>query len=832
MARIDSAQRRLICKLVYYGPGGAGKTTNLRAVHARAPAERRGKPVALAAEGDQAVIFDLLPLELGVVQGFSVTQRLYTVPGRPRCAADRRRILVGVDGVVFVADSDPTRLRDAVSSYEELLDQLRAVGKDPARTPLVLQYNKRDLPHALPADDMDRVLNARGDPAFEAVATEGRGVLETLRALSRLVLSRCREELALPADDAIAHEEPPLGLSSAEEGPGGGRAFGSSPPPSETVVPLTHDSTAAWDETGLPQLAPEHRVGDVVGGCVILAKLGEGGMGTAYLARVRSQPSETVVVKTLKPGREATERRVRRFFREARSAARLDHENVVRVREVGTDERGIHYMIMQHVRGTDLKQYVLRRGPLEPYEAARIVLEVARGLDATHRAGVIHRDVKPDNVVIGESGDVKLIDFGLSRDLRWEEEGGRPGRGLVGTIMYMAPERFLGRPADARSDIFSLGLTFYFLLTARLPYSGCKAAEVVAGLARLVPPHAAVPDLPDRVRRVLERMLARQPEDRYPSAAALARDLEALWSKRGPSAPRCGRLWLWDRDPSELGAVEDPSQERGVALPEGAEKETPLPPVDAISESGYGREVLAALEAWDALPEEAASESSDELERLIDAAWSEDAPRVWGGAVRGAGLRGGAARPERLLDASWRSDLEDALRQLEAAPVAEHQRLRLSRDPGQAEINALLSARGRSDRRRLRKRRAAGAGGRARELTRRGIASARAGDLEGAVVAYGQALAADPGYLPALANRASARFHLRRYAECEEDCTRALAVAPRLAKAWLFRGISRALLGRPGAREDMLRFLKLSPYSPYVRYIRALLRQTEAEEAP
>jgi regulator of sirC expression with transglutaminase-like and TPR domain len=424
--------------------------------------------------------------------------------------------------------------------------------------------------------------------------------------------------------------------------------------------------------------------------------------------------------------------------------------------------------------------------------------------------------------------------------MHWEDEKVRPG-GVVGTIMYMAPERFIGQAADARSDIFSLGLTLYFLVTGQLPFVRCKANEVIAGLARLRPPHAYIDDFPDRIRRVMEKMLAREPAARYPTAAALIKDLEALWSKKGPAAPPCGRLWLWDEDPSEMGAVETMSHwSRPPSHSESLGSDLRPSPRVSDKSSHYKSEVVAALDEWDMLPEAVAAEgSSDEIARLIDAAWDDDAPRAWGSAVKKDQLESERARPQKLMTDSWRIDLRQALNSIETAGLAEHQRNRLSRDPGQAEVNALLKrgpARGAT--RRLKRPDLKGAikklsrsiddhGGHPQPWTKRGIARARGGDLEGAVEDYSRALALDATYLPALANRASANFHLRRYALCEEDCTRAIARAPRLAKAWLFRGISRAMLGRGGAREDMLRFLKLSPYSPYVRYIRSLLRQVE-----
>jgi serine/threonine protein kinase/signal recognition particle receptor subunit beta/Flp pilus assembly protein TadD len=885
MARIDFPTRTLTCKIVYYGPGLAGKTTNLEVLYDRAPAAQRGELTAIATSGDRTIFFDFLPLELGKVGGLRVSLQLYTVPGQSYYAATRRLVLSGADGVVFVADSQAGYVDRNRASLAELREQLEAQGAPDV--PIVFQWNKRDMKLTEPVPKLAKALNPGGLPAFSAVATRGEGVTETLRALTRLVLDRCRDEYergeaaefaprsseggsppGTRTSDRIRRllpepDLPPLGLTTRTTDPAppspaqeGFSAEETVPPEEASPRAREVDSTEEWDGEPIPQIPREHDVGEVVGGCVIVAKLGEGGMGTAYLARLRSNPEQTVVVKTLKAGRQMTEGRVRRFFREARSAARLDHENVVKVEEVGTDERGLHYMIMQHVQGQNLKQHVLERGPLGPFEAARILLEVAKGLVASHASGVIHRDVKPDNVVLGADGDVKLIDFGLARDLHLEEEKVRPG-GVVGTVMYMAPERFSGAQADARGDIFSLGLTYYYLITGQLPFQGRRANEVMACQARLRPPEAFVPDLSPRIRPFMEHLLARNPDDRPQTAAELVVVIESLWDRNAKPLPRRpGRFWLWDDGPSseELAlrwAVPSESKHKPAAPPEPP---ADLPPPSGRHRRGSGRleaaaptnaryshEVLSALDAWDTLPEEDVR-SSEEIARLIDQAW-DGQEQGWGEHVM-LEDSSDAEQPipfetKGLLGTGWQQDLKQALASIERAPVAAHQRSRLSRDPGQAVVNAIL-------------RRGPAAGGTRKikrpqldqaiksltrsvkknrdhpqPYTKRGIARARPGDLEGAIRDYTRALRLDKGYLPALANRASAHFHLGRYAQVEADCTRALRRAPRLAKAWLFRGIARAVRGKPGAKDDMLKFLQLSPYSPYVRYIKRLLQEVE-----
>ncbi len=191
MSTINFANREINFKIVYYGPGLAGKTTNLKWVYERVPKERRGEMVSIATEDERTLFFDFLPLDLGEVQGFKTRFHLYTTPGQIFYNASRKLILRGVDGIVFVADSSPNRLRANAESMRNLRENLAEYGLTLEDVPLVLQVNKRDLPEALPVDMVRAVVDPEGRfPVFEAVATEGKGVMETLKEVSRLVLAR------------------------------------------------------------------------------------------------------------------------------------------------------------------------------------------------------------------------------------------------------------------------------------------------------------------------------------------------------------------------------------------------------------------------------------------------------------------------------------------------------------------------------------------------------------------------------------------------------------------------------------------------------------------
>ena len=188
MSFINYSSREINCKIVYYGPGLCGKTTNLQYIYSKTNPDLKGKMISLATETERTLFFDFLPLSLGQIRGFKTRFHLYTVPGQVFYDASRKLILKGVDGVVFVADSQVERMEANLESIDNLKANLGEQGYDLTKVPLVIQYNKRDLPNAAPLDEMRRMLNPRGNPDFEAAAPVGRGVFETLKAIAREVL--------------------------------------------------------------------------------------------------------------------------------------------------------------------------------------------------------------------------------------------------------------------------------------------------------------------------------------------------------------------------------------------------------------------------------------------------------------------------------------------------------------------------------------------------------------------------------------------------------------------------------------------------------------------
>jgi signal recognition particle receptor subunit beta len=189
---VNYATREITCKIVYYGPGRSGKTTNLHYIYGQVPEERKGKMVSLATQTDRTLFFDFLPLDLGQISGFTTKFQLYTVPGQVYYQTTRKLVLQGADGVVFVADSQKRQLDENIESLQDLHHNLAEQGVDARSVPLVLQYNKQDLPAELihSSADLSDALNFRGVPEFSADALHGPGVFETLRSISELVLKR------------------------------------------------------------------------------------------------------------------------------------------------------------------------------------------------------------------------------------------------------------------------------------------------------------------------------------------------------------------------------------------------------------------------------------------------------------------------------------------------------------------------------------------------------------------------------------------------------------------------------------------------------------------
>jgi signal recognition particle receptor subunit beta len=192
MSFINYSSREINCKIVYYGPGLCGKTTNLQYIYNKTNPEAKGKMISLATETERTLFFDFLPLSLGEIRGFKTRFHLYTVPGQVFYDGSRKLILKGVDGVVFVADSQIERMEANIESLDNLRVNLQEQGYNLDKIPYVVQYNKRDLPNSAPMDELKKLLNPTNVPEYEAVATTGVGVFDTLKAVAKLVLTELK----------------------------------------------------------------------------------------------------------------------------------------------------------------------------------------------------------------------------------------------------------------------------------------------------------------------------------------------------------------------------------------------------------------------------------------------------------------------------------------------------------------------------------------------------------------------------------------------------------------------------------------------------------------
>jgi signal recognition particle receptor subunit beta len=238
MVFLNYTAMQMTAKIVYYGPGLCGKTTNLHWIHGKTAQRSRGDMVSLETEADRTLFFDLLPLDIGVIGGMKVRLQLYTVPGQVFYNATRRLVLKGVDGVVFVADSQVPAAEPNEESLANLRQNLEELGVEPKSIPLVFQYNKRDLRNILPVDKLQQMLNPAGAPAFEAAAVHGVGVFETLKEISRVSLASIRAKIAEQKRSGVAGIErrvpaaPPKAAGAASaSGAGSGSTGGGAPSP-------------------------------------------------------------------------------------------------------------------------------------------------------------------------------------------------------------------------------------------------------------------------------------------------------------------------------------------------------------------------------------------------------------------------------------------------------------------------------------------------------------------------------------------------------------------------------------------------------------------------
>jgi len=290
----------------------------------------------------------------------------------------------------------------------------------------------------------------------------------------------------------------------------------------------------------------------------ILGKLGEGGMGVVYKAH-DARLDRLVAIKVLPPDKVADAERKRRFLREARAASSLNHANIITIHDIDAED-GADFMVMEYIAGQSLTR-VIEQG-VGAREALQYAVQIADGLAAAHAAGIVHRDLKPDNILVTDEGRVKILDFGLAHiegraalkesDTTQTVNGTEPGL-VMGTVGYMSPEQARGRPLDARSDQFSLGVILYELATGKHPFKRESAPQTLAAIIE-AEPECLAQSVPAPLRWIIERCLAKEPSARYESTHDLFRELQSLRDHlsevtgSGPApalsaAP--ARRWIW-----------------------------------------------------------------------------------------------------------------------------------------------------------------------------------------------------------------------------------------------------------------------------------------------
>jgi serine/threonine-protein kinase len=268
--------------------------------------------------------------------------------------------------------------------------------------------------------------------------------------------------------------------------------------------------------------------GDIIADRMIMRFVGEGAMGVVF--EVRDEKDASTALKLLKPEKAENPESLREFVNEAEATGSVDHENVVTVLRRGED-RGWHFIEMEFVDGPPLHRLLGERGALPWQQATEIALDLARALGAAHDMGLVHRDVKPDNVLLTKEGRARLTDFGIVKDISSLKGYLLKGR-KVGTALYASPEQCLDKRLDAATDMYSLGATVYHMVCGRPPFSGSSPSAVMNKhvKAALIPPVKRVPDLPKSLSNAIEKMMAKKQTDRYPSMARLAEDLEMILS--------------------------------------------------------------------------------------------------------------------------------------------------------------------------------------------------------------------------------------------------------------------------------------------------------------
>jgi predicted Ser/Thr protein kinase len=271
---------------------------------------------------------------------------------------------------------------------------------------------------------------------------------------------------------------------------------------------------------------------NLVDGYVISKKLGQGAFGAVYKA-AQNATGRTVALKTIKPQLVSNENDVKRFFREAETGAMLVHPNITQVYEAG-ENKGVYFIAMEYIEGRELTKYIEQYGKLDVGYALRVTIQVANALGHAFDKGIVHRDIKPDNIMVTPTGVAKLVDFGLAKSFTSSGQSGltAPGEGM-GTLAYMPPEQLDNAlMADQRSDIYSLGASFYHMLAGKRPFEEKTTRSFILKILNQMPPPVRVlnPAVPPEIQTIIEKAMAKAPEDRYQKPQEFEADLVSIFN--------------------------------------------------------------------------------------------------------------------------------------------------------------------------------------------------------------------------------------------------------------------------------------------------------------
>jgi len=296
----------------------------------------------------------------------------------------------------------------------------------------------------------------------------------------------------------------------------------------DTIFSFVSDDPAAQQKS---------LVGKIVGGYSIMERIGRGGMGTVYKA-LQISLNRTVAIKILSEDMLKDKTFIDMFLREARSAGQLNHNNIVQVYDVGRTPEDIYYFSMEYMHGGSIQELLIKKQRLTLFHATKMMLDAASGLQYAERKGIVHRDIKPDNLMLGEDEIIKIGDLGLAKSIYSPQQ--EQSNTLMGTPHYLAPEQAQGKAVDHRSDIYSLGASFYRIISGVTPYSASSVKEIITKKLREDPKplKEILPSVPDSVVTVISRMMKRKIEERYANAGELIKDLKRLLNELDPERPK------------------------------------------------------------------------------------------------------------------------------------------------------------------------------------------------------------------------------------------------------------------------------------------------------